>query len=98
MSRYILSRRATVDVQQIWNHIAEDNIDAADRVRNDLRAAMRRLAEMPGMGHRRADVTDPRYRFWTVRSYVIGYFPDTTPLQIVRVLHGRRDFRSIFGE
>ena len=28
---------------------------------------------MLGKGHTRRDVRDPRYRFWTVRPYVIAY-------------------------
>jgi plasmid stabilization system protein ParE len=96
VSSYVLTRRANLDVQQIWNYIAEDNIDAADRVIGELRSAMQELAEMPGKGHRRSDVRNSRYRFWSVYSYIIAYFPDTKPLQIVRVIHGRRNFRRFF--
>jgi antitoxin ParD1/3/4/toxin ParE1/3/4 len=96
VSRYVLTRRARLDVQQIWNHIAQDNLNAADKVKDELRLAMRQLADMPGMGHRRSDVRNPRYRFWTVCSYVIAYLPDTTPLQVVRVIHGRQNFRRLF--
>src|SRR5690242_6411404 len=98
MSQYILSRRAKVDVQQIWNHIADENIDAADKVKDELRSAMRKLAEMPGLGHRRSDILNPQYRFWSVFSYLIAYLPDTRPLQIVRVVHGARDLRKLFEE
>ena len=97
MSRYVLTRRAKVDVQQIWNWIAGRDIDAADKVKDELRKAMRLLAQRPGIGHVRQDVSDPRYRFWGVYSYIIAYFPDTKPLQVVRVVHGARDFRRIFG-
>lgn len=97
MSRYVLTRRARLDVQEIWGYIAEDSIDAADRVMAELRSAMEGLAEMPGKGHRRSDVRNSRYRFWSVYSYVIAYFPDTSPVQIVRVVHGRRNFRRLFA-
>lgn len=96
MKGYTLSALAKLDLQRIWNYIAEDNIEAADKVRNEIRDAMRDLAQMPLMGHRRADVKNPRYRFWLVYSYLIAYFPDTDPLQIVRVVHGARDLKRLF--
>jgi len=52
---------------------------------------------MPGIGHSRTDVEDPRYRFWRIHSYIIAYRIDTKPITIARVLHGARDFRRIFG-
>ena len=30
------------------------------------------------------------FRFWPVRSYLIVYRPDTTPVQVVRFWHGAR--------
>jgi antitoxin ParD1/3/4/toxin ParE1/3/4 len=93
---YTLSAEARRDVLLIWNRIAEQNIDAADRVKAELRLAMQQLARMPGMGHRRQDVRNPRYRFWSVYSYVIAYFRDTKPLQIVRVVHGAQNFKKLF--
>jgi plasmid stabilization system protein ParE len=96
VSKYILSGKARLDVQFIWNHIAEDNIDAADKVKQELRLAMQRLSEMPVMGHRRSDVTNPRLRFWSVYSYLIEYFPETKPLQVVRVVHASRNIKKLF--
>ena len=46
----MLTRRAKVDVQQIWNWIAERDIDAADKVKDELRSAMKLLAQRPGAG------------------------------------------------
>jgi hypothetical protein len=37
-------------------------------------------------------------RFWTVTkfpNYVIVYRPDTVPLQVVAVLHGKRDLKEV---
>ena len=96
MSRYTLSARAKLDIQLIWNYIAETDIDAADRVKAEIRAAITQLVRMPGMGHRRLDVNNPRYRFWTVFTYVIAYIPDAKPLYIVRVVHGARNFKRLF--
>ena len=40
-------------------------------------------------------------RFWTVTAfpnYAIVYRPDTTPLQIVAVVHGKRDVKEILAK
>jgi len=96
VKRYVITPRASADLDEIWNYIARDNLTAADRVEEKLFAAMAKLAEMPGLGHTRRDVTDPRYRFWRVYSYLIAYRLDTDPLQIIRVISGRRDIARLF--
>lgn len=95
MNAYELSAPARLDLLKIWNHIAEENTDAADRVMTNLRAAMEQLAEFPGIGHRRPDVSE-NYRCWRVYSFIIIYRPESKPMGIVRVLHGHRDFREVF--
>ena len=98
MKRYVLSNAAKLDLEQIWEYIADHDIDAADKVRNEIRDALDRLARVPGIGHRRPDVKNPRYRFCVVYSYVIAYFPDTKPVQIIRIVHGARNLKRLFKD
>jgi plasmid stabilization system protein ParE len=98
MSRFVLTARARLDLLNIWNYIAEDSIDAADKVVGELRAAFEGLADMPGKGHIREELVDPRHRVWSVYSSLIIYRVNTTPLQIVSVVHGARDLRALFDE
>lgn len=58
---------------------------------------MRRLAEMPEMGHSREDLADEPLRFWPVHSYLIIYRPDRSPLEVVRVLSGYRDIAELLS-
>lgn len=95
MSGYILTEPAAADIDEIEEYIAADNPDAARRLILKLRSAMQQLAAFPGIGQHRKDVADPRYRFWTVSPYVIVYDPDTSPLQIIRVIHGHRDMPTV---
>jgi plasmid stabilization system protein ParE len=97
MKRFILTPRARQDVNDIWDYIANDNIEAADRVIDALDNAMIKLAKNPGMGHRRDELTDKRHRFLLVYSYLIVYRHETKPLQIIRILHAARDVQSILG-
>lgn len=96
MRRYVLSARARSDLHRIWNYIAEDNVDAADKVRDKIHEGIQKIARMPNIGHTRSDVANPRYRFWLVGSYLIAYFPDADPLQVVRIVHAARDFKKLF--
>lgn len=59
---------------------------------------MVKLAGMPEMGHVREDLAQASLRFWPVYSYLIVYLPESRPLQILRVLHGARDVRSLLEE
>jgi toxin ParE1/3/4 len=88
--------QAQADLLEIWLHIAKDSASAANKVGDALDHAIRELREMPGKGHTRADVRDPDYRFWSVYAYVIAYRYDDASLTVVRVVHGRRNFRKLF--
>ncbi len=58
------------------------------------------LARFPLRGRARPELTKLPVRFWTVpkyRNYIVVYRPDTKPLQVVRVLHGRRDLKRTMG-
>jgi toxin ParE1/3/4 len=56
---------------------------------------MLQLAEMPGLGHERRDVKNPKYRFWKVYSYLIAYVPNTKPLRVIRIVHGARNIGKL---
>lgn len=96
--RFVLTPEARADLIEIWNYIAEDGIDTADQVIARLRDGFTRLAETPAMGQRREDLADSRHRFWTVHSYVIAYRWETTPLQIIAVVHGARQLDAFFQQ
>lgn len=97
MSQYILAPEARDDLDEIIDYIARDSPQAARRVIEKIRVAIRRLAEMPRMGHLREDLTDEPLRFWPVYSYLIIYRPERNPLEVVRILHGASDVKSILA-
>ena len=63
MTSYIFAPEALQDLQELWDSIAVENLDAADRVIDTLFAAFERLAAMPGLGHTREDLTDQPLQF-----------------------------------
>lgn len=95
MAEYFYSPQARLDLFEIWEFIARDNVDAADRVEQEIQGAAAMLARNPERGHLRRDLTSMPVRFWTVHSYLIIYDPVARPLEIVRILSGYRDVAAM---
>jgi plasmid stabilization system protein ParE len=96
-----LTLRALNDLSDIWEYIAEDNVDAANRVESAILSACNSLARHPLIGSKRTEITPLPVRFWTVTrfpNYIIVYRPHTMPLQVVAVLHGKRNLKAILEE
>ncbi len=95
MKRFILSPEAARDIREIWARIAAESVPAARRVRLEIFAACRRLADHPRIGHTRPELTEKPVLFWPVGSYLIIYNPTRRALEIVRVIHGARDIPGL---
>ncbi len=96
--RFVLTPEARADLIEIWNYIAEDSIDSADQVVARLYDAFAGLGQTPKVGRHREDLADSRHRFWTVYSYVIAYRWETTPVQIIAIVHGARQLEVFFQQ
>jgi plasmid stabilization system protein ParE len=90
---YDFHPEARLDLDEIWEFIREDSLDAADRLIAEILAAIDALVPFPGRGHRRPDITSRPLRFVLVREYLIAYAPEEKPLWVVAVMHGRRSPR-----
>ena len=95
--RYVLAAQARQDLAEIAGHIAENSgLAPAEQVVRELQASFRFLAEQPGAGHTRADLTDdPTVRFWRVYSYLVVFVSTARPIAVVSILHGARDPEAI---
>jgi plasmid stabilization system protein ParE len=101
MSVYALTPLAQADIFDIWSYIADDSEDAADRVEQAIYDACVLVAQAPRRGHSRPDLTPRSLRFWTLTrypNYTVVYRPETAPLQVVAVLHGRRNIGRILKQ
>jgi toxin ParE1/3/4 len=63
MKPFLLTPRAEQDVNDIYDYIADDNMQAAGRVLDALERAMHRLAMNPGIGHMREELARPSSPF-----------------------------------
>ena len=90
---YDFHPEARLDLREIIDFIADENPSAADRVLTEILDKLASLARFPHQGHHRTDLTARPLRFFTVRSYLIAYAPEESPLWIIAVMHGSRNPR-----
>jgi plasmid stabilization system protein ParE len=93
MTGYDFHPEARADLDEIWEYVRVDSLDAADRMIADILAAIAALVPFPHQGHKRPDLSSRPLRFITVRDYLIAYAPDERPLWVVALMHGRRNPR-----
>ncbi len=101
MSTYALTPLAKTDIFDIWSYIAQDSEETANCVEQAIYDAWVFVAEAPLRGHSRPDLTTRPLRFWTLTrypNYTLVYRPQTAPLQVVAVLHGKRNMRRILQQ
>ena len=101
MNAYVLTLLAKAGIFDIWAYIAENSETAADRVEQAIYEACGFLAQGPLRGHTRPDLTPRLLRFWTLSrypNYSVVYRPETAPLQIIAVLHGKRSVRRVIQQ
>jgi plasmid stabilization system protein ParE len=53
------------------------------------------------LGAKRTEITSLPVRFWTVTkfpNFIVVYRPDGNPLQVIAVIHGKRDMKALLEE
>jgi plasmid stabilization system protein ParE len=98
MKEYVLSTGAELDLNEIWEYIALDNIRAADRWIGKLFDVFETLARNPGIGHNREDLTAYPILFWPLGAYLILYRDQQEFIEIVAVTQGARDIPSFLRQ
>ena len=76
MNGFVFHAAAFADLEEIWEFIAADSLDAADRVLSEIHEAICALVSFPQMGHVRSELASRPLRFHAVRDFVIAYAPD----------------------
>jgi toxin ParE1/3/4 len=104
MSATVIKRaQAQQDLVEQAYPIALDSPAASERFLAATEVAFERLAQMPGLGRLR-EFKDPDLlgvRSLPVRGFenhLIFYREVEDGIDVIRVLHGARDIRAIFGE
>ena len=84
--------QASLDLEEIIRFVGSRNPVAASKLTDRIEAECRRIADQPGMGPLRPDLL-PGVRFFPIGSYLVFYRDrGVEGVQILRVLHGARDY------
>jgi len=98
MSLYDVSAEAQNDLFEIWQRIAEDSVDLANRIEREFYDLFASLGRMPREGHTRKDLTKRPVLFFPLHSFLVVYQPDVNPIRIIGVLRGKRNVKRILKE
>jgi toxin ParE1/3/4 len=91
MSQPRFTTEAWLDLEEIVRYIGARNPTAAARLTDAIEETCWRLARQPGIGQLRSDLL-PGVRFIPLRSYLIFYRASDEGIQVLRILHGARDY------
>jgi len=92
---YLVAPDAEADLKQIWRYLlGEAGLAVANRIQGELVDTFEGLADAPGKGHRRCDLTKLDVLFFSLYQYMIVY-RRTKMVEIVAVLHGKRDVKRL---
>lgn len=98
MRRFRLSRQARADLRAIWVSVAAlASPEAATRLLDQIEDHCQLLGTYPKSGRLREDLADllPGARALPVGRYEILHRPAKGGVDILRVVHGRRDLRRL---
>jgi toxin ParE1/3/4 len=91
MGRVIRSRQAKRDAVQIWVHIAEQNMWAADALLADFDEALNHLGRFPDSAPSREEL-GAGLRSYPVGRYLLFYREATRGIELVRISTVRGTF------
>jgi toxin ParE1/3/4 len=87
VNRYRIAHAARSDLDEIWCYIGASDLRAADEWLEVVERCFKMLATQPRAGQARPDL-----RFLPVGNYLIFHRPIEDGVEIVRVIHGARDY------
>ena len=84
------------DLKQIHDYIAKDSKYYARKVIQEIVAKTETLTELPEIGRIVPEISDQNIRELIVYSYRLIYEMSGTGVEILAIIHGRRDFNSVW--
>lgn len=102
-ARFFNLPQADSDIDEIAEYIARTDPKAGLRFYEKVRETLQNLAEMPGLGSL-AEFGSAKHaglrmlRVDRFKKYIVFYRPIPDGVEVVRVIHGARDYQVIFGD
>jgi plasmid stabilization system protein ParE len=94
MGKVLFSQRAQTDLLEAWLFIAENNLNAADKVVESIEQEANTLATQPKMGRVRPELANNMRSWPTSTAYILFYVAGENGITVIRVLHHARDIKS----
>jgi addiction module RelE/StbE family toxin len=88
---------AISDLEEIKEYISQDNEEAAIRITKELIEKTEPLINFPEMGislSKKIGIKN-RYRYLVCKQYVIFYIFEDQTVNIMRILHAKRDYLKL---
>ncbi len=109
MNKFLLSRSAEKDLEEIWLYVGRESVGLANRFLKSLTGRFPVLADFPDMGVVREDLfpedkdsgrrPGASVRCLPFKSYLIFYRKRSPHrIEILRVVHAARDLSALFDQ
>ena len=82
------------DLKQLHDYIAKDSKYYVQKVIQEIVAKTETLTEVPEIGRIVPEISDQNIRELIVYSYRLIYVISEAGIEILAIIHGRRDFNS----
>jgi toxin ParE1/3/4 len=96
MAKVLKRPRAKSDLLDIWDYIADDSFDQADKFLDLIESKLQTLSRNPGLGRKREDLLSGLRSFPISNTYIVFYQEIEDGIDVIRVLHGSRNIEEIF--
>jgi toxin ParE1/3/4 len=95
-----LSPRATSDLDDIWEYVAEESgsVEVANRLIDSITDRFFLLTDFPHLGRARDEDFGVGSRSHPLGEYVIIYCLEKGDVLILRVVHGKRRLEALFSD
>ncbi len=100
MPQLEISRRALIDIDQIYDYIGIQNHSrqAANKFVRELNKKMAAYSRQPELGEMRDDLNEGLRSFPFKKNYVVIYRPLEDGIDVLRIFHGARNYGQFFEE
>ena len=98
MPELLLRPLAESDLLDIWSYVAQASEESANRLISEFDQRFQMLSQTPHIGRSRPELEVDGLRSFPLKSYVIYYRVTDDFIDVIRVLHARRDVGELLSE
>lgn len=97
MAEYTISPSAIADLREISDYFMFRNVEAGERLFAEFNRKCRNLVAFPRIGRSYSHIAEG-LRGLSLQNYILIYQVLGEDIEILRIVDGRQDLRSLFSE